>query len=584
MENETNIGSSLLDFDLIEDLGKGNFGSVSLMQSKKDNNIYAIKEIKSSVLAGKKEIRSLKREIQVLKELDHPNIIKYYTSFTENDNVYIVMQYINNGNLKTLMKDEGKDYLDEKKIWDYLIQSLRGLKYLHDKKKIIHRDIKPDNILLDLNNNIKISDFGLSAINIADASSTVKFNGTREGTLQFMAPEVINGKAYDFKSDIYMLGITFFYILSKHFPSKRCNYKNIIVDIVNPNAELPEVYSRILRRFIKKLLEINPDQRPSAENAYCMAVSYYTTLYLKITSIISSLECLLAFKPLKDFFKSDAFKFYSQKNQKKPKISQFIEDAIEISSNNNFKLSDLDEIGFKLRSIFNIVEISYIKSTEMDADYFIKNLLNELHNELKKQDNDSFNKESIISNEISFLYKKNLKCFLCEAVIKSHISQDYIISLFPNKAAKYLNKKEIDIRDLFQYYFSTEIYSIDKYHLCEKCGAIINKFKVNKTFYICPKLLILKIDNEGEKIDYNLSIEESINISDFVEKKEDCKIYKLIGAIFIEKNLDNTEKYVSFSKMSDSDIWKYYDGTSIKNSNSDYLVKHENPKLLFYSK
>jgi serine/threonine protein kinase len=282
MENETNIGSSLLDFNLIEDLGKGNFGSVSLMQSKKDNNIYAIKEIKSSVLAKKQEIRSLKREIQVLKELDHPNIIKYYTSFTENDNVYIVMQYINNGNLKTLMKDEGKDYLDEKKIWDYLIQSLRGLKYLHDKKKIIHRDIKPDNILLDLNNNIKISDFGVSAINSADASSTVKFNGTREGTLQFMAPEVINGKAYDFKSDIYMLGITFFYILSKHFPSKRCNYKNIIVDIVNPNAELPEVYSRILRRFIKKLLEINPNQRPSAENAYCMAISYYTTLYLKI--------------------------------------------------------------------------------------------------------------------------------------------------------------------------------------------------------------------------------------------------------------------------------------------------------------
>ena len=418
MENETNIGSSLLDFDLIEDLGKGNFGSVSLMQSKKDNNIYAIKEIKSSVLAKKQEIRSLKREIQVLKELDHPNIIKYYTSFTENDNVYIVMQYINNGNLKTLMKDEGKDYLDEKKIWDYLIQSLRGLKYLHDKKKIIHRDIKPDNILLDINNNIKISDFGVSAINSADASSTVKFNGTREGPLQFMAPEVINGKAYDFKSDIYMLGITFFYILSKHFPSKRCNYKNIIVDIVNPNAELPEVYSRILRRFIKKLLEINPNQRPSAENAYCMAISYYTTLYLKITSIISSLECLLAFKPLKDFFKSD----YYKKNQKEFQISQFIEDAIEISSNNNFKLADLDEIGFKLRSIFNIIEISYIKSSEMDADYFIKNLLNKLHNELKKQDKDSFNKESIISNQISFLYKKNLKCFLCEAVIKSHIS------------------------------------------------------------------------------------------------------------------------------------------------------------------
>ena len=163
-------------------------------------------EIKSNRYNSDEQRAEVEREIKLLENLNHPHVIRYFSSFRENGNFYIVIEYINGGSLDNLMKglkEKGK-LMDEKKVWDFMLQTLSGLVYLHEHKKIIHRDIKPDNILFDKEYNIKISDFGVSAVNRNDADELIKCHGTCIGPIDFMAPEMANGGTYEFKSDVYI--------------------------------------------------------------------------------------------------------------------------------------------------------------------------------------------------------------------------------------------------------------------------------------------------------------------------------------------------------------------------------------------
>ena len=137
--------------------------------------------------------------------------------------IYIITEYINGGNLKELiqkLKEKGK-LVDEKKMWEFLIQLLKGLFYLHEEKKIIHKDIKPENILIDENMNLKISDYGINATNNKKVDDMLKHHGISIGSIQFIAPEMINNGIYDFKSDIYMLGLTLFNLMFGKLPDEK---------------------------------------------------------------------------------------------------------------------------------------------------------------------------------------------------------------------------------------------------------------------------------------------------------------------------------------------------------------------------
>ena len=104
------------------------------------------------------------REVNIFKELNHPNIVKYYTSFEEKDKVCIVMELVDGSSLGDFISTlaDKKQYLKEKEAWEIIIQLVSALRYLHNDKKVVHRDIAPSNILIDYNMNVKLADFGLA--------------------------------------------------------------------------------------------------------------------------------------------------------------------------------------------------------------------------------------------------------------------------------------------------------------------------------------------------------------------------------------------------------------------------------------
>ena len=289
---KVNVGSKLSDFQIKRKLGEGNFGSVSLVESKITNKVYALKEIRGDYYDNEAQRLEVEREIKLLENLNHPHVIKYFTSFMENGNFYIVTEYINGGSLENLyneVRKEGK-YIREKLIWDFLIQALSGLVYLHEDKKIIHRDIKPDNLLLDKENGLKISDFGVSAINKQDADELTKCHGTRIGPISFMSPEMTQGGTFEFKNDIYMLGLTFYFILTGKLPEVKT--RNIFDNSINILKKkdsmeiIPEVYSKDIKNYIDKLLTWEAEQRPSARRAFAEAISYYTIIFRNYINFI----------------------------------------------------------------------------------------------------------------------------------------------------------------------------------------------------------------------------------------------------------------------------------------------------------
>ena len=604
---KVNVGSKLDDFQIVRPLGKGHFGSVYLVTSKLTKKLYAMKEIQASKYTSKEELDQVEKEIKLLENLRHPHVITYFNSFKEKGNIYIIIEYINGGSLEDLLVEniKKKKRIEEKKLWDLIIQSLSGLLYLHEKRKIIHRDIKPDNLLLDSEGHLKISDFGVSAIKSDDVDDLLKCHGTVAGPIQFMAPEMCVGDNYDFKSDIYMLGLTFWFMASSSLPERKLSLGPIIIPIKNPNAKLPEVYSDTLKNFINSLLK-PPEERPTTSEAYYNAISFYSLKYLQTTSICSTLLCFNSIIPINQYFKGDKVKnfiLYDQQNKTENYIiTKIVKEAIDATHPSNFNYQNARLECLKLRMSIYVDKDRMESSTEVDLNNFVSQLLPLLHKELNKFKGQSKPLGNIDeSNEIDVIKKKTEQCVTeyrskisdrfyylskmieeccgCKKIIKYYCIINSLCALYPEKTALYIKKKNITVIDMLKHYNKVRNFSTKTF--CKYCQKEIESVNRTKKFYTSPFNFIFEIcyDNESK---FNLTIEQNINISDFVERNDVSRVqYSLVGAIFIEKD-DNGEKFVSISKLTDGG-WVYYNGNSIQNCNFDKLQKHKNLQMLFYS-
>ena len=253
---------SLNNFEIGKELGKGAFGSVYIVKRKQDKKIYAMKQVKIIGLS-KKERNNAFNEVRLLASLSHKNIIGYKEAFYDNNSetLNIVMEYADDGDLNSKIKEyiKNKKNFEENIIWKTLIQILEGLKYLH-KNCIIHRDLKSANIFLTKKGIIKIGD-----LNVSKIINSMGMASTQTGTPYFASPEIWNNKPYDYKCDIWAVGCIIYEMAKLYVPfragSMRELYNNIIRGLYQP---ISLKYSHDLKKIIKKILVVNPELRPSA--------------------------------------------------------------------------------------------------------------------------------------------------------------------------------------------------------------------------------------------------------------------------------------------------------------------------------
>ncbi|EPB82561.1 STE/STE11/SSK protein kinase [Mucor circinelloides 1006PhL] len=255
-------------------IGAGTFGSVYLAINLDTSTVMAVKEIRfpdSSSLSALH--KSIKEEMSVMEMLQHRNIVQYYGMEVHRDRVYIFMEYCENGSLGALL-DHGGRIEDEVYIVDYAYQLLSGLAYLHGNN-VVHRDIKPDNILIDYQGQLKLTDFGASKILVKGQKTmgraTMNMHvGSLAGTPMYMAPEVITGSDTGRKGsmDIWSLGCCIVQMATGRRPwSTLENEWSVMYHVVTGHPPLPDAsqLSSPGIDFLKKCFVRDPNKRPSAE-------------------------------------------------------------------------------------------------------------------------------------------------------------------------------------------------------------------------------------------------------------------------------------------------------------------------------
>lgn len=255
-------------------IGQGSFGSVYLALHSVTGELMAVKQVDMPSKAvnevdKRKEnmVAALRREIDLLRTLNHPHIVQYLGSNCKDDKFNIFLEYVAGGSVAAMLNSYGK--LKEPLIRNFVRQILDGLSYLHSKD-IIHRDIKGANVLVDNKGNIKISDFGISKrVEVSSLAQPTKLNNrtSLQGSVFWMAPEVVKQTSYTRKADIWSLGCLIVEMFTGEHPFPNCNQLQAIFQIgAMAKPATPEDCSDEAKAFLDMTFEHDFEKRPSADD------------------------------------------------------------------------------------------------------------------------------------------------------------------------------------------------------------------------------------------------------------------------------------------------------------------------------
>ena len=576
------IGTTLDDFEILQTLGKGSYGFVSKVKSKKNQKIYAMKMIDLSLVNDEQESNLLKNEIKILHQLNSPHIIKYYLNFQIQTKIYILMEYINNGDLKGYIQAN-----------------------LNMQKAIPEEEICQDKT-------VKIGDFGVSAERKigANINGQVEKETLMIGTPLYMSPEVFAHQPYGSKIDVYSLGCSLYELC--HFSAPRLplpgvnQMGEIFTELKDMPPKNPGNYSPELENLIRLMIEKDQTKRPSSRTIFEQIKINYNSKHIQSTSIFCVYRCLLSFPNI------------IKKLQKHIMSNQSL-DSIPIISTFKLALQNFTVPNQSYPVIHDIREIlTFYNSTLVDpgeiecndlVNYILSRLFNETnHNKnclypylfTNENDSDNFNKETIIQK-----YLLNFQnCF------KSFISDLFFGTFSINRICSQCGQNRTFCENF--YYLTINLNSALKagfnphnQNFIELCLTNGIKIRVNKYCPNCnnitiqeeseeilsnPINLILYMKNEDENniinINYPLSFYLKNNLMNLINptnNNANGNIYTFNLKAVIQKSFTNRQKsYACCFPYNQS--WYIGNGYSLMNTvDSPYNFNFGSISMLFYS-
>ena len=611
--DDNEMGQKLEDFEILQILGKGSYGFVAKIRSKKNKKIYAMKQIDLGKVGSEKEKQLCWQEITLLQQLNHSNINKCYKTFNYDPSIYIIMEFMDNGDISGFINAHNKFKIPvrEEEVWNILLQCLNALSYIH-KRGVIHRDIKPANLYMTNDKTIKLGDFGVSAkINNFNQSIRENYsNGTVVGTPLYMSPEMINNRGYDNKTDVYSLGCTIHEICFYQLPRKAIpGMNNLIAFIDVPKKENSNFYSKQLIYIINRMIELDPKKRPDSEQLCEMVKNEYIKTFLKTSSISSVVRCMYSLPRLTNVF-------FKNKNNicdisvSRPISKGYLDIILNISNNINNKFNEFKEV--------LATEYPRLNSDdEIDPKFIVGLLLEKMHKELNKprqikrdeiqyimtsafngQDEDQSNKNemiqkfvnnfvenfnSYISNLFFGMSKEKKTCGNCK-MFRYNFACFCVLTFDINEFCKNAQKNNnITLENLFNAMHTKNVqYTLEDHIYCQKCLSYQMHNQI-KQLYSMPNELIIAFErgvNCQNKAIINFPL--MLDVSNYVEYQYSPRKFILVGSVN-RCDINGKEHYISFTKDLNSQNWSCSDDEQINQVNPNMVCQYGIPILVFYT-
>ena len=398
---------SINGYEVIERIGVGSYGRVyKVLKNKK---YYVLKEIPLNLSSAAEKINSVQNEADILSSLNNKYVVKFYKSFKKNQNIYIIMEYCDNGDLCTFLnkikkeRKSGNYYLETDFVWKLFIQMSIGLYYIHSKK-IIHRDIKTLNIFLTKKFEAKIGDLGV-AKRLENTNHAMTFIGTP----YYVSPEMCRNKPYNEKSDIWALGCILYELLTFNHPFTATNQAALFIKILNNKYNpFPPGVPEDLKNMVNFILEKDYELRPSMEDIITSKSFQQNALRLKFG------------QDLKDVMGIDILPIQKIKKNISDYKDKVYNERKSNSDNNNFKSNNTNNINTSHTVIIQL------NNNKKNKDENINNQKSDLIN--SKSLNDILKKYYMINDKKEYKNKKTNLNHYCSN--KSYHSHHKITSYF----------------------------------------------------------------------------------------------------------------------------------------------------------